>query len=347
MYSFLKWYLSLSIVLLMGFQSGLVLANGEEWNRNIKCPRKGGRRRTVDCKSILVDQSGHGNFSSIQSAIDSVQPYNKYWTCIYIKAGTYREKVQIPFDKPYISLKGEGKKLTKIVWDGHESLGQSATFASFADNIVVRRISMVNSYNSPGSNNPRAPAVAALIAGDKSSFYGCGFSGLQDTLWDVQGRHYFKKCSIHGAVDFIFGNGQSIYERCRIQVLGNELQMGLPGYITAQGRTDPNDADGFVFKECEIIGSGSAYLGRAWREYARVLFYNSNFTNVIQPQGWDAWNFAGHEDQLTFVEYGNFGPGSASFDRVKWLKRLDWNAMIQLISITFIDNENWVVNQPS
>lgn len=58
------------------------------------------------------------------------------------------------------------------------------------------------------------PAVAAMISGDKSSFYKCAFLGFQDTLWDVQGRHYFKGCVIHGAVDFIFGNGQSIYDVC-------------------------------------------------------------------------------------------------------------------------------------
>lgn len=51
-----------------------------------------------------------------------------------------------------------------------------------------------------------------MIAGDKASFYRCSFYGVQDTLWDVEGRHYFKGCFIEGAVDFIFGAGQSIYE---------------------------------------------------------------------------------------------------------------------------------------
>lgn len=71
-----------------------------------------------------------------------------------------------------------------------------------------------NSYNYPptGSGNPMRAAVAAMIEGDKSVFYRCEFVGLQDTLWDVQGRHYFKQCTIQGAVDFIFGSGQSLYE---------------------------------------------------------------------------------------------------------------------------------------
>lgn len=71
-----------------------------------------------------------------------------------------------------------------------------------------------NDYNLPAArnSNPRKQAVAAMISGDKASFYNCGFYGIQDTLWDVEGRHYFKNCFIQGAVDFIFGAGQSLYE---------------------------------------------------------------------------------------------------------------------------------------
>lgn len=40
--------------------------------------------------TAYVDPSGHGNFSTIQSAIDSVPSNNMKWVCIYIKAGTYK-----------------------------------------------------------------------------------------------------------------------------------------------------------------------------------------------------------------------------------------------------------------
>ena len=56
------------------------------------------------------------------------------------------------------------------------------------------------------------PAATETIYGDKSAFYNCGFLGLQDTLWDVEGRHYFNDCYIEGVVDFICGDGQSFYQ---------------------------------------------------------------------------------------------------------------------------------------
>lgn len=55
-------------------------------------------------------------------------------------------------------------------------------------------------------------AAAFRVSGDKAYFYGCGFYGAQDTLCDDAGRHYFKDCYIEGSIDFIFGNGRSMYK---------------------------------------------------------------------------------------------------------------------------------------
>ncbi|XP_010025802.2 probable pectinesterase 29 [Eucalyptus grandis] len=295
---------------------------------------------------IRVDPSGQsGTFTTVQSAIDAVPENNNHWFCIYVKEGTYREKVQIPKNKPFIILKGRGKRKTEIVWDDHETVAQSPTFTSSADNIVVKSISFRNSYNNPVNENPKVPAAAAMILGDKSYFYRVGFSGLQDTLWDVEGRHYFKRCTIQGAVDFIFGGGQSIYEGCAISVLGNALP-GLSGFITAQGRENEQDTDGFVFKNCNVFGSGSAKLGRPWRGYARVLFYHSNFTDVVDPKGWDAWSFVGREYQLTFVEYGCYGPGADMSKRVSWERKLDDSSVQQMTSLSYVDSEGWIDRTP-
>ncbi|KAK4372792.1 hypothetical protein RND71_008176 [Anisodus tanguticus] len=295
--------------------------------------------------TVYVDPSGHGNFSTIQSAIDSVPQDNKNWICIYIKAGAYREQVRIPREKPYIYLKGEGKRKTNVTWDGHVSIATDATLTSEADYTVVKSITFINSYNIPPKGNVVMQAVAAMISGDKSTFYRCGFIGVQDTLWDVQGRHYFKLCTIVGAVDFIFGDGQSIYERCSISVNAGIIN-GLIGFITAQGRTKPNDPSGFVFKDCGVFGTGLTFLGRPWREYARVLFYNCLMSDVVVQQGWAAWNFIGRESQLTFSEEDNKGIGSNTTERVSWKAKLSQQELQQLTSISFIDNEGWIMKQP-
>lgn len=69
----------------------------------------------------------------------------------------------------------------------------------------------------------------------------------------------------------------------------------LPGFITAQGRESEQETSGFVFNNCVIEGDGKAFLGRAYRGYSRVVFYGTNMSSVVVPQGWNAWHYTGHE----------------------------------------------------
>lgn len=66
----------------------------------------------------------------------------------YIYIYYCREKVSIPFDKPYIFLKGiGGRHQTTVTFDGHDQTDSSATFSSFADNVVVQGITFkVNTH---------------------------------------------------------------------------------------------------------------------------------------------------------------------------------------------------------
>ncbi|KAJ4872328.1 putative pectinesterase 29 [Raphanus sativus] len=301
-------------------------------------------------QQVYVEQSGHGNFTKIQKAIDSVPVNNRHWFFINVAAGVYKEKIRIPYDKPFIVIVGAGKRQTRVEWNDHDSVAQSPTFATVADNTVVKSLTFVNTYNFPinGKVNktPRIPAVAALINGDKCAFYSVGFSGIQDTLWDADGRHFFHRCTIRGAVDFIFGNGQSIYKKCVIKVLGGTLKPGVAGYITAQGRTNPYDSSGFVFIDSLVYGSGKAFLGRPWRSYARVIFYNTDLTNVVVPQGWESWHLRGHESQLTFAEIGCYGSGSNTGRRVSWVKKLSRFSVQSLVNLEFINSGGWVQALP-
>ncbi|CAA2966886.1 probable pectinesterase 29 [Olea europaea subsp. europaea] len=305
-------------------------------------------RELIDFPTIYVDPSNLRSFRTIQSAINSVPSKNNRWICISIKAGTYNEQITIPPEKPYIYLKGEGIGKTNVVSSSNGSIATSATFFSCANNTVVSDITFVNSYNYPfkKDGNIISPAVAAMISGDKSAFYRCSFLGLQDTLFDEKGRHYFKLCTFEGAIDFIFGSGQSIYEECTLSFNGEALDAGSAGFITAQGRNDPKDTGGFVFKKCNVIGTGKAFLGRAWKSYSRAIIYDSFLSDVIVSQGWDAWDYVGHENQLTFAEYQCHGSGSDMSNRVKWETTLSPQELQEFTSMSYIDNEGWITSLP-
>ncbi|XP_048554942.1 probable pectinesterase 66 isoform X2 [Triticum urartu] len=311
-------------------------------------------------RTITVDQRGGGDYTTVQSALDAVPDGNSQWVKIYVKQGSYREKVIIPSEKGFILLEGDGSSSTDINFDSHvdgadapgiapitgrlrgnlaeiSQTYNSSTFTVHSDNFVARNITFKNTYT--GNN----PAVAFLMDGDKGAFYDCAFHGYQDTLSDLAGRHYFRRCLVEGAVDFIFGYGRSIYQDCTL-VSNMAASSQQPGWVTAHGRAADKSA-AFVFKGGSITGSGRQYLGRAWNEQATVVFYQVNMASIVVPQGWAKWTSTQHVSQVTFAEVGCSGPGSATGGRVPWEKHMD-NAEVQrFVDIGFID-DGWLSNQP-
>ncbi|KAK3441507.1 hypothetical protein EUGRSUZ_L00260 [Eucalyptus grandis] len=300
--------------------------------------------------TITVDQHGSGHFTSVQVAINSVPSGNNKWISIRINPGTYKEMVTIPPDKPCIFLQGKGRDSTIITYNSHEQTDTSATFTSSPDNIVVQGITFKNSYNrywKESNEPPLVQALAARVYGDKCVFFECGFLGLQDTLWDVQGRHYYGSCYIEGAIDFIFGSGQSIFEDCTMNVTAT-----LPPYrlqyscITAQGRASPGDPSGFVFERGAVIGSGPYLLGRAYGPYSRVVFHKTLLSAGVAPQGWDPWHCQGREDNIMYAEVDCEGTGSDTSQRVQWEKHLDKTQLQYFSRSYFLDQEGWLANTP-
>ncbi|KAE9618920.1 hypothetical protein Lal_00047668 [Lupinus albus] len=300
--------------------------------------------------TIVVDQSGKTKFKTVQSAIDSINENNNQWVKIQINAGTYKEKVQIPYTKPCIYLEGRSRSNTIITYNAHKQTDESATFSSFPDNVIARSITFHNSYNINGktfsSQNGTivlkpgqvVPALAARIYGDKSAFYDCNFIGFQDTLWDVQGRHYFKDCRIEGSVDFIFGNGQSYYQNCVLNALSS-------GFVTAQGRCKEEDPSGFVFRGGSVNARAKTLLGRAYGKYSRVIFHGTHFSPKIQPEGWSSWQ-SNSGSGTTYIEADCEGPGADTSKRVPWSKKVSGSKMDKFSISSFINQDGWLQKLP-
>ncbi|CAL4957005.1 unnamed protein product [Urochloa decumbens] len=301
-------------------------------------------------RSIFVNQNGGADFKSVQRAVDSVPFGNGQWIRVHVAAGVYNEKVVIPLNKSFILLEGEGRQQTSIEWADHAdqdtTTAATPTFAAYSTDFMARDITFKNTYNGGGGGGGEmTPAVAALVSGDRSSFHRCGFVGVQDTLSDMDGRHYYEGCYIEGATDFIFGSGQSIFQGCEIWTAPAPASSS-PGFITAQGRQSESDTSGFVFDGSTVRGVTPAYLGRAWRGYARVIFYRTDMSGVVVGPGWDAWSYKGKEDTLTMVESGCTGQGSNRTGRVPWTKELSGAELAKFVDLSYISADGWLDAQP-
>ncbi|KAI5067299.1 hypothetical protein GOP47_0017827 [Adiantum capillus-veneris] len=292
---------------------------------------------------LTVSKSGGAQFTSIQAAVNTIPKHNSQRVVIQIAAGVYHEKVFVPKNKPYVTFLGAGKDLTKITWGDTKAstpsgkTQDSATVGVNSEGFIARGITFENSAPAPPPGAVGRQAVAFKIAGDKGALYNCNFLGAQDTLYDDHGRHYFENCYIQGSIDFIFGDGQSLYKGCQLRTLSIN-----PGSLTAQKRASPSSRTGFSFVDCRVDGSGVLYLGRAWGAYSRVVFSYTYLGNVIIPKGWYNWGVSGREKTVYYGQYKCSGPGANQNGRVAWAHELSDAEAAPFQSLNFIDGASWL-----
>ncbi|WZZ31062.1 hypothetical protein YC2023_014463 [Brassica napus] len=288
-----------------------------------------------------------GDFTNIQDAIDSLPLINLVRVVIKFHAGVYKEKVNIPPMKSFVTIEGEGAETTIVEWGDTaqtpdtkgNSMGtfNSASFAVNSPFFVAKNITFKNTTPVPLPGAVGKQAVALRVSADNAAFFGCKMLGAQDTLYDHSGRHYYKDCYIEGSVDFIFGNALSLYEGCHVHAIADKL-----GAVTAQGRSSMLEDTGFSFVNCMVTGTGVLYLGRAWGPFSRVVFAYSYMDNIILPRGWYNWGDPSRETTVFYGQYKCTGEGANYAGRVAWAKELTDEEAKPFISLTFIDGSETV-----
>lgn len=82
---------------------------------------------------------------------------------------------------------------------------------------------------------------------------------------------------------------------------------------------------GYVFDHCRFLSDcpdASCYLGRPWRNFARVAILRSWLGPQIHPAGFHNWGKAEAEGSVVFCEYQNEGPGAIRSQRAAFVKEL-------------------------
>ena len=281
--------------------------------------------------TIVVARDGTGEFRTVGEAIEVCRAFMDYHKVIYIKKGTYKEKIIIPQWLQNIELCGEDRDLTVITYDDHANIkgllpapstegGEMRPLGTFRTYTVKVEGNAITFKNITIENNAArfGQAVALHTEGDRLTFVNCRFLGNQDTVYTGMPytRLYFDGCYIEGTTDFIFGPSTAWFENCIIHCKADS-------YITAA--STPNDADyGYIFNGCTVTaaeGVRQVYLGRPWRDYGYTLFMNCTLPGQIRPEGWHHWEKQ-REQTARYMEYNNSGPGATTTQRVHWSRQL-------------------------
>ncbi len=273
--------------------------------------------------TIFVARDGSGEFRNIQDAVEVCRAFMTYHKVIFVKKGTYKEKLVIYQWLTNIEICGEDAEETIITYDDHANIrlsGKEINMGTFRTYTVNVRGSQITFKNITIENNaPRkGQAVALHTEGDRLKFINCRILGNQDTIYtgNPLTRIYFRSCYIDGTTDFIFGPSTAWFEDCEIRSKTNS-------YITAAS-TPQDVAYGYIFNNCRLTAEPTAekvFLGRPWRDYGYTLFMNCDMGSHIRPEGWHPWQKQ-RANTARYYEYNNRGAGAATDKRAPWSRQL-------------------------
>ena len=295
---------------------------------------------------LVVAADGSGDFTGIQAALDAVPNNSSARTLIFVREGTYQEKVILSPSKINVSLIGESPGKVIISWNdyaGKDGMSSAETYTFWADanDFYAENISFENTHGAG------AQALAMRTTGDRMAFRNCRFLGHQDTYYAHKRRQYNLNCFIEGTTDFIYGDATTVFDHCTL----NCKKGG--SYITAPADTklvsnipEGKFYHGLLFLDCDVkadadVSAASYYLGRPWQPDASSVFIHCRLGEHIKPAGWSTWDGNNHLSGC-FAEYMNTDAAGNPVDtskRAVWSKQLNQAAVENYYNLVYFLNK--------
>ncbi|CAE7225340.1 unnamed protein product [Rhizoctonia solani] len=288
-------------------------------------------RASIPTGAITIGSGG--KYSTISAALQDTSS-NIY----YIYSGTYNEQVYI--NRANVKIYGQTNSdldynsNTVTITNNLSAAQAGSNDLSGTVRVAATGVSLYNlkPHSIANTYGKGAQAIALSVQAGTFGAYACKLTGYQDTLLANKGTQFYGRSYINGATDFIFGTQASIW------ITKSTIETVASGYITASGR-DSDDANYYVIDNSTIKGTGSCYLGRPWREYARVIFQNSNLGSNIVAAGWKNWSDATpNTAHVYYGEYNNSGAGAWNSQRVSFATKMSSPISIS----TVLGSTSWV-----
>ncbi len=309
----------------------------------------------------LVGGDSANAFATVQAALDAAPSDEKARYRILIKAGRYNEKLNIT--RGNLEIRGEGAANTLIYFDAYAGNSRgyradgwgtpgSATVSIDTVDVHIADLTIENTYDFLANDIKAADdptkagdsqAVALLLdtRSDKISLSRVTLNGYQDTLFVHGNRAYFYESTISGNVDFIFGQGNAVFDRSTIVSRPRNSTFAdgeIHSFITAPSTNIAREY-GLTFLDCKLtreegVPDQSITLGRPWHptttfpdgRYAdpdaigKAVFIRTFMDSHINTQGWSSMPGTAPDgtksriftpEESRFFEYNSTGPGAA------------------------------------
>ena len=254
-------------------------------------------------RRLIVDSRGRGDYRSIQAAINSLADTARAPRIIFIRKGTYREKIYL--EKSMLVLEGEDRASTIITqaiardeWRcKHNEDWGVATLNIDGNDITLKNLKVINSYGfdtkldklvacpldtvtrtktiTPGGHQMALRTMNAT----RLSAINCRFvAWAGDTVspWNTEnGLFYFRDCLMEGGVDFYCPRGWAYAENCQFKANTGTASIWHDGSIYQDAKT--------VLKNCSFTGFDGFKLGRFHKD-AQFYLINCSFAANMADQ---------------------------------------------------------------
>ncbi|MBR7950130.1 pectate lyase [Microvirga sp. STR05] len=275
-------------------------------------------------QQVTVAADGSGEFRTIQAALNSLPNEAAKPRTVYIKNGTYREKVMLD-GKQKITLKGQSEKGVVLTYAqardewrcdpvaGQDDWGVATLNMRNSPDITLENLTIINSYGFEAKGDVEIPCATAangkrtigknghqmalrtMPGTTRLTVKHCtlrAFGGDTVSPWDVDaGLYYFKDCTLEGGVDFYCPRGWAFAENCRFICHNTSAAIWHDGSGNQESKT--------VLKNCSFEGDAGYKLGRFHRE-AQFYLVNCNFSRDMADAD---------------IYWANSGPGAKQWGR--------------------------------
>lgn len=245
---------------------------------------------------------------------------------IFVKKGSYKlegdkgslvtgsdnksyRKPTTSISTPNLSIIGEGMNNTEL-YNYHENfkviegLGKAQTInlGNKCTETYVQDISFRNGCNWDISGNGDGRCPALQDEGNKNIFKNFKMVGWQDSYLsnNQNGRFYFEDSELHGAVDYLCGKGNALYNRCTLVIERNGVPLCAPSNRGSNG--------GYTFLDCTVHSANPKYyksfnLGRPWGSGTpEAIYINLTIGNDV-TLGAEGWGEMSGGYPYRFAEY--------------------------------------------
>ena len=230
---------------------------------------------------IVVSADGSGNFKTVQAAIASIPAINRERVVVFVKNGTYREKIRV--DASFVTLRGQSRSKTRIEFPqlkddfvAHpDDIGWAVINLNHANDFVLENLTAENT-----ASTMAAHAFTICGTGDRTVIMDCDvLSHGGDTVSlgrSEPGFYYHARCNFSGLVDFVCPHGWCYVTNCNFYAIAaykNTAVVWHEGTLNSDMK--------FVLRNCRFDGATGFNLGRH-RVDAQFYFLDCIFSTKMR-----------------------------------------------------------------